>query len=227
VKVAIFGASGMVGGGTLQECLEDPEVESVLVVGRRPTGVRSPGMEELIVPDLFDLGPYRDRFGGIDACFYCIGVSAAGMSEADYRRVTYDLTFAVLDVVAAASPDVVVCFVSGQGTDGSGQGRVMWARVKGQAENELLARSFPAFVFRPGVIQPMKGARSRTTAYRVLYVLLTPVFPILRAVLPGSVTTSVRLGRAMIRAARSGYRKPILETRDINELGSEHEVDSP
>lgn len=209
----------MIGGGVLRECLEDPSVVAVLAVGRSTSGLTDPKLEELVVSDLFDLGPHRDRLAGFDASFYCVGVSAAGRSEAEYRRVTHDLTFAILEVVAAASPDVTVCFVSGQGADSSGNGRVMWARVKGETEREILSRYSAAYVFRPGVVQPLRGTRSKTLLYRVPYVLMTPLFPLLRRLFPGHVTTTVVVGRAMIRAAAEGYEKPILETADINRLG--------
>ncbi len=209
----------MVGGGVLRECFEDPQVEAVLSVGRRDSGLTHRKLTELVVPDLFALSEHSGEFLGYDACFYCLGVSSSGMSEPDYHRLTYDLTFAILDVVCAGSPDVTVCFVSGQGSDSTGSGRVMWARVKGQAENEVLRRDSEAFVFRPGIIQPLKGTRSKTSLYHAFYVVMTPIFPLLKRFFPGYVTTTVMLGRAMIRAASAGYVKPVLETRDINALG--------
>lgn len=220
MNVILFGASGMVGGGVLTECLEDPVVGSVVSVGRRGTGVSHAKLREVTVPDLFDLASHQGQLGRPDACFYCLGVSSAGMTEAAYGRITLDLTVAVADVLSALNPHMTFCFVSGQGTDGTGSGRVMWARIKGQAENELFSRDFTTYAFRPGVIRPLKGARSGVKAYQLGYTLLTPVFPLLERLLPGAVTTTVRLGRAMIHAAGSGYEKPVLETRDINALAS-------
>jgi uncharacterized protein YbjT (DUF2867 family) len=221
MRVVTFGATGMVGSGVLLECLEDDQVESVLVVGRRSCGRAHAKLDEIVQSDLFDLDPVADRLAGYDACFYCLGVSSAGMSEADYRRITYDLTVAVVDALVRANPDLKVCFVSGQGTDGTASGRVMWARVKGEAENYLLGLPFDAYMFRPGFIQPLKGVRSQTALYQTLYTVARPLYPVLRRLFPDSVTTSVVLGRAMIRAAARGYRKRVLETADINELGSE------
>jgi hypothetical protein len=140
------------------------------------------------------------------------------MSEADYRRVTVDLTRAVMDVLVERNPGLKICFVSGQGTDGTESGRVMWARVKGAAENYVLGLQAEGYAFRPGFIQPMKGVRSATRIYQVLYTLFAPLTPLLKRLFPGSVTTSVAVGRAMIRAATEGCPKRILETRDINEL---------
>lgn len=157
MRVVVFGANGMVGGGVLRECLEDPDIESVLAVGRRACGLTHPKLRELIHADLFDLQSVSGELAGYDACFYCLGVSSAGMGEAEYRRVTYDLTVAVVEVLVEMNPAIKLCFVSGQGTDGSASGRTMWARVKGEAENYLFALPLEAYMFRPGYIQPMKG----------------------------------------------------------------------
>lgn len=208
----------MVGGGVLRECLDDVRVDSVLVVGRRGAGLAHPKLRELIVSDLFDLDASAGDLGGYDACFYSVGVSSVGMSEADYRRITLDLTVAVLDVLTRASPTIKVCFVSGQGSDGTGRARAMWARMKGEAENHVLALPQDAYVFRPGFIQPLKGVRSATPIYRALYTLTAPLYPVLHRLFPGGVTTSVNVGRAMINAVTRGYSKRILDNRDINTL---------
>lgn len=218
MRVIMFGASGMVGGGVLLECLEDARIERVLAVGRRSLGLAHPKLHELVLPDLFDLEAAAGELRGYDACFYCLGVSSAGMSEADYRRLTYDLTVVVAETLERVSPGIEWCFVSGRGTDGTASGRVMWARVKGEAENYLLALPQETYMFRPGFIQPMKGVRSRTRIYRALYAVLGPVSPLLRRLFPGAVTTSVNVGRAMIRAVTQGYPKRVLETEDINAL---------
>jgi len=218
VRVIVFGASGMVGGGALRECLEDPGVEAVVSVGRRPCGLTHPKLEEIQAPDLFDLRPFSDELRECDACFYCIGTTSAGKGEDEYRRVTYDLTVAVFDVLLELDPALKICFVSGAGTDSSENGRVMWARVKGAAENYLLGRTPEAYMFRPGFIQPMKGVRSATAVYQAFYTVMAPLYPVLRRLFPGGVTTSVAVGRAMLNAVTRGYPKRVLETRDINEL---------
>lgn len=216
MNVLLFGGSGMIGGGVLTECLETPDVSRVVSVGRRPLGVDHPKLREVIASDLFGLEARMDEIGAVDACLYCLGVSSAGMSEAAYRRITLDLTVSVLDVLEKINPEMSICFVSGQG---SGSDRVMWARVKGEAEEAVLARGFDGYVFRPGFIRPVKGARSRTTLYRVLYTVLAPVMPLIGRLVPGGVTTTEVLAHAMLRAAESGYEKRILEMTDINKLG--------
>jgi uncharacterized protein YbjT (DUF2867 family) len=216
----VFGASGMIGGGVLRECLEDPRVTSVLCVGRRSSGLAHPKLDELIRSDLFDLAPVAQRLEGYDACFYCVGVSSAGTSEEAYRRITLGLTVSVAAVLERASPGIVVCFVSGLGSDGTGTSRVMWARVKGEAENSLLEGTLDAYVLRPGFVQPMKGVRSATPLYRALYGVAGPLFPVLRRLFPASVTTTATVGRAMLRIASGGWPKRVLETRDINEAGA-------
>ena len=221
MRVAIFGASGMVGSGVLRECLEDARVRSVLVVGRSRCGVAHPKVQEVLHQDFFDYGALKDRLAGLDACFFCLGVSAARMDEAAYRRLTYDLTLAAARALLAASPRITFCYVSGRGTDSTGRGRMMWARVKGQTENALLALPFRAvYMLRPGIIEPLKGVRSKTRLYQAFYTAARPVFPLLRLVLGDALTTTVAVGRAMIRLALQGDARRVLETRDINRLAA-------
>ena len=220
MKIIIFGATGMIGQGVLRECLLDPGVERVLAVGRAPTSQRHQKLEELVVADLFELTPHAAALGGHDACFFCLGVSSAGMKEADYRRITFDLTLATARLLARLSPGMTFVYVSGQGTDSTGKGRFMWARVKGETEKALLALPFKAVMFRPGFIQPLHGITSRTGLYRALYAVFSPIFPVLNALAPGAVTTTERLGRAMLAVARRGAPKPVLETSDINRVAA-------
>ncbi len=219
MKVVLFGASGMVGGGVLLECLDDPRVESVLVVGRRTCGVTHPKLTELLHEDFFDYRALEPRLRGLDACFFCLGVSAAGLSEAEYTRRTYDLTLAAARALAAASPRLVFVYVSGAGTDSTERGRVMWARVKGRTENALLALPIGgAYMLRPGFIEPMRGVRSRTPVYRAFYVVVGPLLPLFRRIFPRQITTTVAVGRAMIALAERGDAKNVLAPEDINRL---------
>jgi uncharacterized protein YbjT (DUF2867 family) len=221
MKVILFGASGMVGQGVLRECLADPGVERVLAVVRKGGQLaKSDKLEEVVLADLHDYAALAGKLGGLDACFFCLGVSAAGMSEADYRRVTYDLTLAAARALLAESPGATFIYVSGAGTDSSAQGRTMWARVKGATENALLGLGFArAVMFRPGIIVPGPGLRSKTPIYRVSYVALAPFFPLLRHT-KGLATTTERVGRAMLRVARDGAPEPVLDNRAINALGA-------
>jgi uncharacterized protein YbjT (DUF2867 family) len=219
IRVLIFGATGMVGQGVLRECLLDPDVELVVSVGRSPTGGSAAKLREVIVADLFDLRPFQSQLSSFDACFFCLGVSSAGMSEADYSRVTFDLTIGIAKLLARLNPQMTFIYVSGAGTDSSEHGRSMWARVKGKTENEILRLPFrAAYMFRPALIQPLHGVRSKTRSYRVFYALLWPAMPILRRLLPGYVTTTEQVGRAMLAVAKRGASKPILEARDINDV---------
>jgi uncharacterized protein YbjT (DUF2867 family) len=221
VRVAIFGASGMVGGGVLLECLDDPRVDSVLVVGRTPTGIRHPKLEEILHADFFDYSSLRPRLAGLDACFFCLGVTSAGKSEAEYARLTYDLTLAAARAIVEASPGAVFIYVSGVGTDSTERGRVMWARVKGRTENALLALPFrAAYMMRPGFIQPLRGLRSKTPLYQSFYVVLAPLFPLARKLFPRHVVTTVEVGQAMIRLAAQGDDKKILDPADIRRLAA-------
>jgi uncharacterized protein YbjT (DUF2867 family) len=207
----------MIGSGVLRECLLDPRVEAVVAVSRSGCGVKHGKLEEVVLPDLFQLSGVAERLAGLDACFFCVGVSSAGMSEAVYTRVTLELTLEIARVLLWASPGLRMCFVSGAGADGSERSRTMWARVKGRAENAVLALPFgEATVLRPGLIQPLHGITSRTPAYRALYAAFRPLWPVLHALAPAHVTTTERIGRAMLQLALGGSAKRVLETRDIN-----------
>lgn len=219
MKVLIFGATGMVGQGVLRECLAAPDVTAVQTVGRSATGVRHAKLREVVRPDLADLAPLAGELGGFDACFFCLGVSAFRMPEAEYTRLTYDLTMGIAQVLAPINPAMVFIYVSGTGTDSSEQGRMMWARVKGRTENALQRLPFRAvYLFRPGAIVPMNGERPRAAAYRVLGPVLMPLLPLARRLFPDAVTTTEAMGRAMLNAVRCGAPQPILEPRDINAL---------
>ena len=211
----------MVGAGVLIECLADPQVSSVLAVVRAPTGRSHPKLREAIHTDFLDYTALAPDFAACDACFFCLGVSSAGMSEARYSSLTYDLTLAAAKTLAAANPEAVFCYVSGLGTDSTERGRSMWARVKGRTENALLALPFrAAYMFRPAFIQPKHGVRSRTPSYRAFYTVAAPLYPLLRLLMPRYWTTTENLGRAMIRVASVGYAKPILYSNDINALAA-------
>jgi uncharacterized protein YbjT (DUF2867 family) len=216
MKVIIFGATGMVGQGVLRECLLDDEISSLLTVGRSKTGIASPKLLEIQHSDLLDYGPIANHLAGFDACFFCLGISSAGMKEADYERLTYGVTLAAAQTLSRLNPEMVFTYVSGAGTDGSEHGRVMWARVKGRTENALLKLPFKgAYMFRPGVIRPMHGAVSKTRSYRLLYAVMASALPVLQWAFPKSILTTEIVGQAMIRVAKHGSAKKILEAADI------------
>lgn len=221
MKVIIFGATGMVGQGVLLECLDHPEVSAVLAVGRSSCGIDHPKLRELLHQDFFDYSPIESELTGYDACFFCLGVSAAGMSEEQYHRLTYELTLSAAGTLVRLNPSMTFCYVSGAGTDSSESGRMMWARVKGKTENHLLKLPFKsAFMFRPGYIQPMKGIRSKTRLYQTFYTFGRPLYPALKTLFPSFVTTTEKVGVAMIKVALHGYPQPLLDNRDINTLAT-------
>ncbi len=219
MKVLLFGASGMVGQGVLRECLLDPDVERVLSMVRAPTGLRDPKLRELVHKDFFDFSGIESELTGYNACFFCLGVSSAGMKEADYRRVTYDITMAAARVLARLNPEMTFIYVSGLGTDSSERGRTMWARVKGKTENDLLRLPFKAaYMFRPGGIVPLHGVKSKTRFYQAFLTVFGPLMPLLYRLFPQYVTTTEQIGRAMLKTAKLGAPKAVLETSDINKL---------
>jgi uncharacterized protein YbjT (DUF2867 family) len=221
MKVVIFGATGMVGRGVLLECLDDARVEYVLLVSRHNTGVTHPKIREILHEDFTEFGSLQPAFADLDACFYCLGVTAVGLSEPEYYHLTYDLTLAAATALAAASAGLTFCYVSGEGTDSTEHGRTMWARVKGKTENALLRLPFKAaFMFRPGYIQPLRGIRSKTRWYQAFYDVLGPFYPLLRRLFPRYVTTTVNIGRAMIHVAATRSGKQLLYSADINRLSA-------
>jgi uncharacterized protein YbjT (DUF2867 family) len=221
MNVILFGATGMVGQGVLRECLLDPSVERVQVIGRTRTDATHDKVREILLRDVADLPSVDPELSGFDACFFCLGVSAAGMNESDYRRLTYDLTLAVAQTLVRRNPNMTFIYVSGAGTDSTEHGRMMWARVKGETENALQKLPFKAaYMFRPGYIQPMHGITSKTTWYRLLYVVLGGLYPALKRLFPKLVTTTEQMGRAMIAVATNGAPKPVLENADINAVGA-------
>jgi len=216
MKVIVCGATGMVGQGVLRECLLDPGVERVQAVGRSSTAIQHPKLHETLRPDLSRYAAIEPDLVGFDACFFSLGVSSAGMKEEEYERVTYGVTMAAAETLCRLNPQMKFIYVSGAGTDSSEQGRSMWARVKGKTENALLRLPFAAaYMFRPGLIQPMHGETPRATFYKLFYPIAKPLLPWLRRTFPDQVLTTEEIGQAMLTVARCGYPKPILETRDI------------
>ncbi len=205
----------MVGEGVLHESLKQQEVESVLVIGRRPCGVKHDKLREIVHDDFFDYTLIRESLKGYDACFFCLGVSSVGMKEKEYTRTTYDLTMAAARTLSHLNPEMTFCYVSGTGTDSTEKGRLMWARVKGKTENDLMKLPFKAaYMFRPGLIRPIKGLKN---AY-AFSAMLGALYPLWKALIPRYVCTLEDLGAAMINASMVGYSKRILENKDIFEL---------
>lgn len=217
IKAIITGATGMVGQGVLRECIHNPEVESVLVLTRSPTGIQHEKLRELVRSDFYDWSDVQPLLKGYNACLFCLGTSAVGMSEKQYTHITYSLTILLAAALRDANPDMAFVYVSGMGTDSSEQGRSMWARVKGKTENAILQMGFrDAYAFRPGIIIPEHGIRSRTPLYSLMYTVLRPFYPLLKTL--DSVTTTTRLAQAMLRVVTHGTPDKHLENKAINHL---------
>jgi uncharacterized protein YbjT (DUF2867 family) len=215
-SVLITGTSGMVGRGVLIECLQSDAIESVVIVNRKSIELKHPKLKEIIVPDFMKIQEFKDQLRGLDACFFCAGVSSVGMNEEKYSQLTFELTTHFASVFLEANPNSIFTYVSGQGTDSSEKGKSMWARVKGKTENALFQMAFKkAVMFRPGYIQPMKGVKSKTKLYAFMYMIFWPIYLILK-IFPGAATNSVAVGRAMI-ICLSHETPPIMENKAINE----------
>lgn len=218
-KVIITGATGMVGKGVLLECLEHPSIIEVLVIGRNSVEMNHPKIKELIHKDFSDFSLVKDQLKGYDACFYCMGISAAGLKENEYNRITYDFTMSLAKTLYAQNPEMTFTYVSGQGTDSSEKGRMMWARVKGKTENDLLKMGFKgAYMFRPGAIIPLRGIKSGTKAYQFIYDYLMWLVKLVKFLSPNSVVNTTQIGQAMINVMQNGYTKQIITPADIIEL---------
>ncbi len=221
LRLLLFGATGMVGSAVLRELLGDDGVRAVRAIGRKSCGVQHAKFDEVLLPDLFDIATLEDRLTGFDGCVFALGTSSVGMTEADYTRITYDLTMAAARAMLAASPGLSIVFVSGAGTDSTGKGRSMWARVKGRAENDLLAMPFArATMIRLGGLVPPRSFRPRTPWMRWLLPLARPLLSLLHRLLPNLVITPKRLARSMLKALRGQVDKQRLEPRDLNQLGA-------
>jgi uncharacterized protein YbjT (DUF2867 family) len=220
-KVIITGASGMVGKGVLLECLDHPEIETVLVVGRTSLQLVHPKLTEVLLNDFTNYTAAENKLIGYNACYFCLGVSAGGMKEEDYRKITYDYTLALGKTLLKLNPTLTFIYVSGQGTDSTEKGRMMWARIKGKTENDLLALGFAqVFMFRPGVILPLRGIKSKTPSYQFFYTYFSWLFYIIKAISPASIVDTTQLGLAMINATLQGYNKKIITPKDIQALAA-------
>lgn len=215
IRAIITGATGMVGEGVLMESLLHPDVEKVLVINRKSCGVTHPKLTEIIHANFFDLSPITEQLNGYNACFFCLGVSSVGMKEEEYYSLTYTLTIRMAEILAGQNPDMTFCYVSGAGTDSTEKGRMSWARVKGKTENDLMKLPFKkAFAFRPGFMLPDKEAKNAKGYYALFRIL----YPALRALFPGFVSTLKEVGVAMINSVTYGYAKSVLEVKDIADL---------
>ena len=216
LRVIITGSTGMVGEGVLHECLNHPEIGQVLVINRKPCGVVHPGFTEIIHQDFTELSPVREKLTGYDACFFCAGVSSVGMKEPEYTRITYTLTLAFATTLAVLNPAMTFCYVSGASTDSTEKGKIMWARVKGKTENDLAKLPFrQVFNFRPAFMTPTPGLKNVNSYYKYI----TWLVPILKLLMPNSISTLKVVGVAMINVTLRGYEKRVLEVIDIKKVG--------
>ncbi|MEV7345740.1 NAD(P)H-binding protein [Streptomyces sp. NPDC093544] len=219
MKVVLFGASGMIGHGVLRACLDDAGVESVIAVVRRPLAVQHPKLHEVVPADFTDLTDVATSFDGTDACFFCLGAPSAGLTEAEYTRVTHDYALAAAHALLPLNDELTFVYVSGAGSDSAST--TMWARVKGRTEDALLALPFHAYIFRPAYIRPRQGARPGTRSYRLMYAATSWLYPLLRRIFPKHTTTTDTLGRAMLGVTRLKGRGPrVLASTEINDLGA-------
>lgn len=217
IQVILTGATGMVGEGVLHECLQHPAVETILVIGRRACGVVHPKLKEIIHADFHDLSAIEKDLNGYNACFFCLGVSSVGMKEPEYTHLTYDLTMHTATTLARVNHDMTFCYISGASTDSTEKGRMMWARVKGKTENDLMKLPFQhVYNFRPGIIEPTKGLKNTLPYYKYFMWLL----PVIRTLAPNFISSLKSIGLSMINAVIAGYEKQILEVKDINILAN-------
>jgi uncharacterized protein YbjT (DUF2867 family) len=216
MRIVIFGASGMVGQGALRECLRDPEVEQVVSITRAPTGTSHEKLREIVHNNFLDFTPIENQLTGLNACLYCLGVTSTGTTEENYTRITYEFTIAAATALLKMNPGISLVYVSGRGADSTERGSTMWARVKGKTENALLAMPLrTVYVFRPAMIQPLDGIKSKTDSYRIMYSLTAPFLSAARYLLPNYVSTTQELGKSLLAAAKHGTEKRVIEADKI------------
>ena len=217
IKAIITGATGMVGEGVMHECLNHPDVESVLVINRRTINPDHPKLKEIVHNDFFDFSGIEEQLKGYNACFFCLGTTSVGKKEDEYRKITFDITKSLADVLVKLNHEMTFCYVSGSGTNSSEKGKIMWARVKGRTENYILNLGFKqAFAFRPAIIEPTKGLKNTLTPYKYLAFLL----PVIRTIFPKHICSLKEIGLAMIKSVNKGYEKKVLEVEDIKILAN-------
>lgn len=217
LKVIIFGSTGMVGKGVLYECIDSENVESILLINRSSLGIESKKVKEILHNDFTDFSGIESKMKEYDACYFSLGVSAAGMNEKKYKKISYDFTLAAAKTLRKLNDNMTFIYVSGVGTDSSEKGRSMWARVKGKTENDIQKLGFKeTYMYRPGYIQPMKGIKSKTKLYNALYVFSKPLYPLLKLLIPNQITTTEKLGKSMINITLKPYSKKIITNHDIN-----------
>ena len=215
MNIIILGSTGMIGKGALLECLADENIENILLINRQDCGIAHEKIKEIIHKDFFDFSPIKEQLTGYNACFFSLGVTSAGLDENAYHRITYEITLSFARTLASVNPGCIFCYISGAGADSTEKGRTMWARVKGKTENALLKLPFrAAYMFRPAYIQPLKGVRSKTRWYNLVYIIFKPIYFLLKP-FKSIATDTASLGRAMINVAQKGYPKQVIESRDI------------
>lgn len=211
MKLLIFGATGLAGSGVLRACLDAPEVSEVRVVVRRSTGVRDPKLREFLHDNYLEYVPLADAFSGVDACFFCLGASVSkAPAEKDYRCIHQAYPLAAATMLRATSPDAPFQYLSGKSS--ALDSRWMWARVKAEAERDLIA-AFKANCFRPGMIDG-KGPSSQAAIVDALRPVLRAVFKPFR----GMYIENIDIGRAMLAATADRIRQRILENAEIRDL---------
>ncbi len=216
MKVVITGASGMIGKGVLLECLDHSSIEKVLTIGRAQIDLQHSKLTQITHRDFADYTSIKEQLSGYDACYLCMGISAAGMREEKYHTITYSYTLALAKALVEQNPEMTCTYVSGQGTDSSEKGRAMWARVKGKTENDLLKLGFKqAYMYRPGAIIPLRGIKSRTKAYQFMYDYFMWLVKLIKWLAPNTVVNTTQIGKSMINVSQQGYAKPILHPKDI------------
>jgi uncharacterized protein YbjT (DUF2867 family) len=216
LRILLTGATGMVGEGVLHECVLDPNIAEIVVLGRKPCGYSHPKITDLITPDLMNLSKIKSQLVGFDACMFCSGVSSVGISQETFYTMTYTMTMSIATVLQRQNPNMVFCYITGAGTDSTEKGKIAWARTKGKTENDLMKLPFKAvYNFRPGALMPTQGLKNQKSYYKYLGWL----GPIFKWIAPNSISTLAQLGKAMIRVCTHGYHKSILEVKDILILG--------
>ena len=221
MDVLITGSTGMVGKSILNECIKDSRVNKIFLINRSSLGLKNPKIFEFIIDDFLKAQELKTKIKSCDACFHCMGITSFGHDKKYYYKVTFEMTKEITDLVYEINPNSIMTYVSGEGTSSKQNSKISWANVKGKTENYILNKGLKdSYMIRLGILIPENGIKAKTKIYNLFYSLITPLYPILKLI--PTITTSSKLGKAMINCFYHPSKEKYLDNKKINKLSTIH-----